>query len=150
MRKLKKIPVFLMALVLCTCSLITAPAFAANYGTAVFGDTQSAQAASQGDNDNDGSFEDIFDVEDPNVSTGDVNDWVERKGGDLISIITKGVRIFSVIGFFVCLLLIVVGAVGNKRTMVGGIIGLIIACLCFTAATMGPQIMLAIQSWLVS
>lgn len=147
----------LLTAILCICSLAM-PAFAAEngagYGTAVFGNTQTeiTQSETSGGNSGnslDNSFEHAFGVKDPNVTTDDVNDWVDRKGGELISIITRGVRIVSVIGFFISLLLIVVGAVGNKRTMVGGLIGLLIACLCFTAATMGPQIMSAVQSWLM-
>ncbi|MCG4528399.1 hypothetical protein [Intestinimonas massiliensis (ex Afouda et al. 2020)] len=132
------------------------PAFAADnagYGTAVFGGNTQTEITQPGPDPtpsgNSGStFEDAFGVKDPKVTTDDVNNWVDRKGGELISIITRGVRIVSVIGFFISLLLIIIGAVGNKRTMVGGLIGLIIACVCFTAATMGPQIMSAVQSWL--
>ena len=146
----------LLAAILCICSLAV-PAFAAGntgYGTAVFGgntQTENIQPGSdQTPSSNSGSsFEDAFGVKDPNVTTDDVNNWVDRKGSELISIITRGVRIVSLIGFFISLLLIIIGAVGNKRTMVGGLIGLIIACVCFTAATMGPQIMNAVQSWLM-
>ena len=146
----------LLAAILCICSLAV-PAFAAGntgYGTAVFGgntQTENIQPGSdQTPSSNSGSsFEDAFGVKDPNVTTDDVNNWVDRKGSELISIITRGVCIVSLIGFFISLLLIIIGAVGNKRTMVGGLIGLIIACVCFTAATMGPQIMNAVQSWLM-
>lgn len=150
-----------MALVLCVCSLVAVPAFAANgdgagYGTAVFGNGQtdsnntSNTTTGNQSNPSGNGFEDAFGVKDPNVTTSDVNNWVDRKGGELISIITRAVRIVTVIGFFICLFLVVVGAVGNKRTMVGGLIGMIISCICFTAATMGPQIMSAVQSWLMN
>ena len=145
----------LLAAILCICSLAV-PAFAADnagYGTAVFGGNTQTEITQPGPDPtpsgNSGStFEDAFGGKDPKVTTDDVNNWVDRTGGELISIITRGGRIVSVIGFFISLLLIIIGVVGNKRTMVGGLIGLIIACVCFTAATMGPQIMSAVQSWL--
>ena len=166
MRNIQKLSVLLMALVLCVCSLVTVPAFAASnntgYGTAVFGNSQDIQSNKNESGNSDGNYHsdkygdiptasEVLGIEgkDP-VTTGDVDNWVDRKGGELIAIVTKGVRIVAVIGFFVSLLLVIVGAVGNRRTMVGGIIGLIISCLCFTAATMGPQIIVAVQSWLIS
>ena len=56
----------------------------------------------------------------------------------------------SVIGFVVCIILVVIGAIGNSRTLVGGVVGVIISCLCFTAATMAPQIIGAVNGWLLS
>lgn len=168
MRNLKRFSVFLMSLVLCMCSLIAVPAFAADansnvgYGQVFSGSQDSTSGSSQNGTTDDGYYhsDKYGDIptasevlgltgKDP-VTTEDVDNWVDRKGGELIAIITNGVRIFSVLGFFVSLLLVVVGAVGNKRTMVGGIIGLIISCICFTAATMGPQIIVSVQSWLIS
>ena len=84
------------------------------------------------------------------VTTADVDNWVSRKGNDVIGIVTKGVQGFSVLGFFGALFLIVVGALGDKRTMVAGLIALVIACAVFTAATCAPQIMTAVRGWLIT
>ena len=86
----------------------------------------------------------------PEVTTDDVQNWVDRKGGELISIIIRIVQVVSVIGFVLCIILIVIGAVGNSRTLVGGVIGLIFCCVCFTAATMAPQIIAAVNGCLIN
>ena len=59
-------------------------------------------------------------------------------------------QVVSVIGFVLCIILIVIGAVGNSRTLVGGVIGLIFCCVCFTVATMAPQIIAAVNGWLIN
>ena len=149
-----------MAVVLCVCSLMPMAAFAASNdvggGNAVF-NTQSHHNNDR-DDDNNG---DIPTGEEalgaitgqtnlPEVTTDDVQNWVDRKGGELISIIIRIVQVVSVIGFVLCIILIVIGAVGNSRTLVGGVIGLIFCCVCFTAATMAPQIIAAVNGWLIN
>lgn len=83
------------------------------------------------------------------VTTDDVNNWIDRKGGELISIVEKVVRWISVIAFFVSLGFVVVGF-SNKRTMVAGFIGMVVSCLVFAVATCGPQVMQIVASWLRS
>ena len=167
MKNWKRVSMVLMSLVLCMCSFVAVPAFAADansnvgYGQ-VFNDSQQGGSGSEDTTTEDGYYHsdkygdiptgsEILGLtgKDP-VTTEDVDNWVDRKGGELITIITNVVRIVAVIGFFVSLLLVIVGAIGNKRVMVGGIVGLIFSCICFTAATMGPQIIVAVQSWLIS
>ena len=164
MTSLKRIPIFLMALVLCMCSLMPMAAFAASNdvggGNAVF----SAQSHHNNDRDDDNE---AWYEKDPTtgeealaaitgqdnlqeVTTDDVQNWVDRKGGELISIIIRIVQVVSVIGFVLCITLIDVGAIGNSRTLVGGVIGLIFCCVCFTAATMAPQIIAAVNGWLIN
>lgn len=84
------------------------------------------------------------------VTTDDVSDWVDRKGSDVLSIVTRVVQITCAIGFFLCIGLTIIGAVGNKKTMTGGIVGLFICGICFTMATCGTQILQAFSSWLMS
>lgn len=154
-----------MVLVLCMCSLMPMAAFAAGNdvggGNAVFS-TDDRQDSGRGDqNSGEGTYSDKYGYipsasealgldKVPDVDTSDVQNWVDRKGGELISIIVRGVQVFSVIGFVVCIILVVIGAIGNSRTLVGGVVGLIISCLCFTAATMAPQIIGAVNGWLLS
>lgn len=165
MTSLKRIPIFLMALVLCMCSLMPMAAFAAGNdvggGNAVFS-AQSHHNNDRDDEDNGGGYYgDIPTGEEalgaitgqtdlPEVTTDDVQNWVDRKGGELISIIIRIVQVVSVIGFVLCIILIVVGAIGNSRTLVGGVIGLIFCCVCFTVATMAPQIIAAVNGWLIN
>lgn len=168
MKSIKRIPVFIMAVILCMCSLMPTAAFAASNdvggGNAVFGDQDTSQTQTHA-NSGDGVYSDKYgyiasgeealgaitgQADLPEVTTGDVQNWVDRKGGELISIIIRVVQVVSVVGFVVCIVLIVIGAVGNSRTMVGGVVGLVISCLCFTAATMAPQIIGAVNGWLLS
>lgn len=157
-----------LALVLCMCSLVL-PTMAADggagYGVAVDGTTFNRHGGGGGtpgsltDNNNSGSGY-YGDIESPGdvlgmnegnkITTSDVDGWVARKGNDLIGIVTKGAQVVSVLGFFGALFLIIVGALGNKRTMVAGFVALVISCGVFTAATCAPQIMTAVRGWLIS
>lgn len=174
---MKRILTLGLALILCMCSLVV-PTFAAGtadaarYGVAVDGTTfnrhNGGGSNGSGGSGNSGSLTDnktgssgyygyiespdeILGMTDDNkVSTADVDNWVTRKGKDLIGIITKGVQVISVLGFFGALFLIIVGALGDKRTMVAGLIALLVSCAVFTAATCAPQIMVAVRGWLMA
>ena len=82
------------------------------------------------------------------VTTQDVDNWVSRKGNDLIGIVTRAVQVICVLCFLAALFMIVIGAVGNKKTMVAGLVALAISCVTFTVATCGPIIIASVQSWL--
>jgi len=171
---MKRIFAFGLALILCICSLVI-PASAAgtaggtNYGVATDSTTFNRNH-SEGENSNaavgtgtDGkntsssyfgdipSAEEVLGMNSENrVTTDDLNNWVDRKGGDLIVIVTRVAQIAAILGFFGSLFLIIVGALGNKRTMVAGFVALIISALVFTAATCAPQIMTAVRGWLIT
>lgn len=152
--------VSLLLALLCLCSIgisaMAAPVGGGTAGTTVFGNTSQSSTTQ----DTDTSSSPYGDITSPSeilgmnsenvVTTDDVNDWVDRKGSDLISIVTKVVEVAAFIGFLASLICIVVGAVGNKRTMVGGFIGLVIACLAFTMAVCAPQIINSTSAWLRS
>lgn len=84
------------------------------------------------------------------VTTDDVNNWVDKKGNEVVSIIQRGARIVSIIGFFICLILVAIGAFGNHKTMFGGLIGAIIAAVCYVAITYGKELLNLFSSWLMS
>lgn len=97
------------------------------------------------------SADEVLGMNDKNVvTTDDVSNWVDRKGSDVLSIVTRVVQIVCAVGFFLCIGLTIIGAVGNKKTMTGGIVGLFICGLCFTMATCGTQILQAFSSWMMS
>lgn len=162
MRSIARLPVFLMALIICVCSLMPMSAFAAGTvggGEAVFGteNHQYNNGGTGGGGTNSDKYGYIPSASEalgldqvPEVDTDDVQKWVDRKGGELISIGIRVVQVVSVIGFILCIVLIVIGAVGNSRTLVGGVVGLVISCVCFTVATMAPQIVGAVNGWLIS
>ncbi|WP_298069825.1 hypothetical protein [uncultured Mailhella sp.] len=84
------------------------------------------------------------------ITTDDVNDWVNRKGTDIIRILTDVVMAASLIGFLVGTVLVIIGALGEKRTMTGGMLAMLICCVTFAVSTCAPQIVLAISGWLKS
>lgn len=86
----------------------------------------------------------------PNVTTDDVNNWVEHKGGDILSILQTAGKVIAAIGFVASIIIIIIGALGNRRMMTGGFIGLAISVLCYTALTYGKELMYLFSSWLVS
>lgn len=166
----------LMAFLMCLCCVFTS-AFAAEDGTVGYGvatnnplnavtSSQSSEGGQQQDHGtvkdektagsesgslSDGikSADEVLGMNKGNVvTTQDVDNWVSRKGNDLISIITHVVQIVCVLCFFAALFMVVIGAVGNGKTMVAGLIALAISCATFTAATCGPMIIAAVQSWL--
>lgn len=97
------------------------------------------------------SSEEVLGIDgDKVVTTTDVSNWLNRKGGEVVSIVELAVRWISVFFFFVSLVFVVVGSLGNKRTMVAGFIGMAVCCVIFAVATCGPQIMELISSWLRS
>lgn len=84
------------------------------------------------------------------VTTTDVNNWVNRKGNDVISIIQNGGRVIAIIGFFVSLVFIIIGAIGNRRTMTGGFIGALIAACCYVAITQGKELINLFSAWVLT
>ena len=97
------------------------------------------------------SSEEVLGIEGEKVvTTTDVSNWLNRKGGEVVTIVELAVRWISVFFFFVSLVFVVIGSLGNKRTMVAGFIGMAVCCVIFAVATCGPQIMELISSWLRS
>lgn len=86
----------------------------------------------------------------PTVTTDDVNGWVERKGNDVISIAQTTGRVLAVLGFFVSIIIIIIGALGNRRMMTGGFIGLAVSVLGYVALTYGKELMYLFSSWVMS
>lgn len=81
------------------------------------------------------------------VTTDDVNDWVIRKGDDIIKVVTNIVLYASILGFFLSIGYLIIG-IANKRSLAAGFIGLIVSCCAFTMATCAPQIIHFVSSWL--
>lgn len=86
----------------------------------------------------------------PTVTTDDVNGWVERKGNDVISIAQTAGRVIAFIVFFGSIILIVIGAFGNRRMMTGGFIAFAISVLAYVALTYGKELMYLFSSWVMS
>ena len=99
MRSIARLPVFLMALIICVCSLMPMSAFAAGTvggGNAVFSteNQQSNNGSTNGGGTNSDKYGYIPSASEalgldrvPEVDTDDVQNWVDRKGGELILLV---------------------------------------------------------------
>lgn len=76
----------------------------------------------------------------PNVSIDDLGDHVESKGMKIVSLLQRAGRIICIIGFVVCCILIIVGAIADRRLLSSSVIGCFIAGLMYMCITYGPQI----------
>ena len=56
----------------------------------------------------------------------------------------------SVIGFFASIICIIIGAIGNRRMMTGGFIGLLASALAYTALNYGKELLELFSMWIVS
>ena len=81
------------------------------------------------------------------VTVDDASSWVDRKGGQVVELCAHFLKPVCVVGFILCVILMVAGAVGNKKLLVGGLVGLFICGLCYTFATSPVQIMNAFASF---
>lgn len=82
------------------------------------------------------------------VTVDDAISWVDRKGGQVVELCAHFLKPVCVVGFILCVILMVAGAVGNKKLLVGGLVGLFICGLCYTFATSPIQIMNAFSSFM--
>lgn len=84
------------------------------------------------------------------VTVDDATDWVDRKGGEVITLVQHSLKPICFVCFLISLGVVVVGAIGNKKVMVGGIIAMFIIGVVFTIVTCAPQVINAFSSWLMS
>lgn len=84
------------------------------------------------------------------VTIEDATNWVDRKGGEVVSFAVHTVKPICVVGIFLCVIMCIAGAVGNKKLLVGGLIGILICAVLFTLVTCWPEVLNAFSSWLMS
>lgn len=84
------------------------------------------------------------------VTTDEVTDLIDRKGADIANILKHIGRVASIIGFFVSIICIIIGAIGNRRMMTGGFIGLLASALAYTALNYGKELLEIFSMWIVS
>lgn len=84
------------------------------------------------------------------VSTDEVNNWVERKGNDVISIMQTAGKVLAIIGFFACIIICIIGAMSNRRLLTGGLIGMLIAASAYVALTQGKELINLFSAWVMS
>lgn len=144
---------YLMFILCLFSTVMVTPALAAEAvggGVATTEDNPTFSTPSKGQTDFVTSPGSLLGGDDMVVTTDDVDNWVNRKGADIIHILTNVVMVVSIIGFFVGVILVIMGALSDKRIMAGGLIAMLICCATFAVSTCGPQIVMAVAAWMKS
>lgn len=87
---------------------------------------------------------------DQSVTTESFMNRLQNKGNDVIDIITLVGQYVCIAAFAICCIITLVGLIGNKRTMTGGVIGLIVSGVAYALLTMAPDVVYWIASWAAS
>lgn len=83
----------------------------------------------------------------PKVSVNALSDYLTNKGNDIISVIQTVGRYVCIAAFAICCLLTIIGLIGNKRMLVGALIGLVISGVAYAGVICAPEIVHWIASW---
>lgn len=86
----------------------------------------------------------------PNVTTGTIISRLEAKGNDIVSILQIIGKYVCIAGFIICCILTIIGIIGNKRLLVGAIIGLFISGLAYAGIVCGREIVNWVAAWAAS
>lgn len=86
----------------------------------------------------------------PYVSTEDIVGKIESKGNDIVTILQTVGKYVCIAAFIICCFLTLVGLIGNKRLLVGGILGLILSGVAYAGIVCGKEIVSWIATWTVS
>ncbi len=87
---------------------------------------------------------------DKTVTTESFINRIQNKGNDVVHIITVVGQYVCIAAFGICCIITLVGLIGNKRTMTGGVIGLIVSGVAYALLTMAPEVVRWIAAWSVS
>lgn len=87
---------------------------------------------------------------DKTVTTESFINRIQAKGNDVVHIIIAVGQWVCIAAFGICCIIALIGAVGNKRTMTGGAIGLVISGVAYALLTMAPEVVRGIAAWSVS
>jgi len=160
-KKMKKV-LSILALCMMLMSLLV-PAFAssdvrtgnASNGGTVGGGVSASTGQSNGSGSVDGSMSDVVnqvtnELIDTSVTTDDIVGRLESKGNDVVRVLQTVGKYVCIGAFMVCCVITLVGIVGNKRLLVGGIIGLVISGVAYAGIVCGREIVNWIASWAIS
>lgn len=148
----------ILALMLVAVTL-TIPAMATEVGSGIASEIGNGSITYADDEKESGTnpWVGIWGLDDPEnkvdikgVTTDEVTDLIDRKGADIANIMKHFGRVASVIGFFASIICIIIGAIGNRRMMTGGFIGLLASALAYTALNYGKELLELFSMWIVS
>lgn len=83
----------------------------------------------------------------PSVQANQVNAYVNKKGGDVISVVRNVAIVVDIIFFFIFLVMLLVGSIGGHGGVGKAIFGLCITAGTFVAITYGTQLLAFVSSW---
>lgn len=86
----------------------------------------------------------------PNVSTDDIVGKLEEKGNDIVTVLQTVGKYVCIASFVLCCFLAVLGLIGNKKMLVGALIGLCLSGLAYAGIICGPEIVRWIAAWAAS
>ena len=86
----------------------------------------------------------------PNVSTDELIDRIDSKGNDVVNILQAVGKWACIVIFIVCIILFIIGLIGNKRMAVAAFIGMLCAGIGYAGILCGREIVSFIASWAAS
>lgn len=142
---MKKFLTVILVLMMACCMSVTAFA-SSDMGTGIASETgdQSTTTTRSGMYDA-VNPEDILDL-DP-VSTEDLQNKIDEKGGEVIAIIIRVCRYICIAAFPIGCVMILLGLFGNKKVFAAGIFTAIFAGIGYAAITCAPEIVHYVASW---
>lgn len=86
----------------------------------------------------------------PKTSTQDINNWSERKGFEIVSILQKFAQPFCIVTFICGAIMAVAGALFNKRLVPTGLGAMAISGFVYAAILFAPDILDNFIYWIRS
>lgn len=84
----------------------------------------------------------------PNVQAEELVGRINEKGNDVVNIVSAVGKWLCLAGFVACCILIVIGVIGNKRMIAGGLVGMFLSGFMYAAITCGRDIVTWISAWI--
>lgn len=86
----------------------------------------------------------------PKVSTDDLIQRIDEKGNDVVNLMQAVGKWVCVITFIVCIILFIIGLIGNKKMALAAFIGMLCAGVAYAGILCGREIVTWIASWAAS
>ncbi|MDF2879525.1 MAG: hypothetical protein K0R54_82 [Clostridiaceae bacterium] len=86
----------------------------------------------------------------PEVTIDQVEEWVDRKGFDLVGLAQTFAQPFAILVFIICGFLALFGLFGNSQLFARGIFGVIFVVIVYACILYAPELLDISMSWLKS
>lgn len=143
---MKKMICLLISIIMSMSLLVPAFAQQANIGSGVAVKEPETQQNNTGWNyDAPDSAAEVMGIKP--VSAEDVANRLNKKGNDVVNILQTVGKWVCMAAFVVCIIMMVAGCVGNRKLIMQGLIGMIIAGIAYAGIVCGREIVIFIASW---